>query len=316
MKAPTNTELVLISFLLSKKNFSSKHNGTMMWFFCTNLNCDLILKITSTGFSDLCVTKFIPGNSVSLNLPLQTEKEKVGQLEISDVFRCFPNKPSCNALLHKLNYLNWSYFEVGLRVIQPYNSRGSMQVQPRHFGGLQYIQQDFQIWLTGSHQISAAILTTLLMRLAQHVPDGSTSTWRIPDASSSSSSKILKELFKRKRKSILSLIHTNYAKVCILNAGHPTVCIGCTAGCTPHSGPPVSEKINRAALRAKSAIMCSRSMVDTVLTFSSWEPLQVSCCWWLRVFHLEVCSPIFAKKTWGSRFPKLQSAWSLFMSFV
>lgn len=207
MKAPTNTELVLISFLLSKKNFSSKHNGTMMWFFCTNLNCDLILKI-SMGFSDLCVTKFIPGNSVSLNLPLQTEKEKVGQLEISNVFRCFPNKPSCNALLHKLNYLNWSYFEVGLRVIQPYNSRGSMQVQPRHFGGLQYIQQDFQIWLTGSHQISAAIFTTLLMRLAQHVNHGSTSTWRIPDVSSSSSSKILKELFKRKNKSISSLINT------------------------------------------------------------------------------------------------------------
>lgn len=124
-------------FPFEQKNFSSKHNGTMMWFFCTNLNCDLILKITSMGFSDLCVTKFIPGNSVSLNLPLQTEKEKVGQLEISDVFRCFPNKPSCNALLHKLNYLNWSYFEVGLCVIQPYNSRGSMQVQPRHFGGLQ-----------------------------------------------------------------------------------------------------------------------------------------------------------------------------------
>lgn len=62
-----------------------------------------------------------------------------------------------------------------------------------------------------------------------------------------------------------------------LNQDLPPTAHTCSKRCTPQPVPPVSEKTNRAALRAKSAIMCSRSMVDTVLTFSSSEPLQVSC---------------------------------------
>ena len=103
--------------------------------FCTNLNCDLILD-NIMGFCDLCVTK-----PPSPNGFLQ-----VLQLEISDVFRCFPNKPSCNALLDKLNITELSELELfrsRAECDSNYSSRGSMQVQPRHFGGLQYIKQDF-----------------------------------------------------------------------------------------------------------------------------------------------------------------------------
>lgn len=43
---------------------------------------------------------------------------------------------------------------------------------------------------------------------------------------------------------------------------------------TPRSQFHQFPKIHRAALRAKSAIMCSRSMVDTVLTLAVRNPCR------------------------------------------